>query len=103
MHDVGVIAKAQNGSAILWISSEGITDSTANSYVSDGNYNFLTSITSWLCDAPEATVGTPIVLSVEFLTVPSSSVAIISIILILIIPLTIGISGFVYWLRRRKK
>lgn len=103
MHDVGVIAKAQNGSAILWISSEGIADATANSYVSGGNYSFLTSMVSWLCEPPETTVGTPIVLSVEFLTVPTSSAAIISIILILIIPLTIGIGGFVFWLRRRKK
>lgn len=103
MQTVGAIAKAQNGSSILWFSSEGITDATANSYVSGGNYGFLTSITSWMCDAPKATTGTPIALSVEFLTVPTSAAAIISIILIIVIPLTIGISGFVYWLRRRKK
>lgn len=103
MQNVCVIAKAQNGSSVLWISSEGITDATANSYVSGGNYSFLTSITSWMCDAPKATIGTPIALSVEFLNAPTSSAALISIILIIAIPLTIGIGGFVYWLRRRKK
>ena len=103
MHNVGVIAKAQNGSSLLWISSEGITDANANSYVSGGNYSFLSSITSWMCDAPKATMGTPVALSVEFLTVPTSSAAVLSILLIIVIPLTIGIGGFVYWLRRRKK
>ena len=103
MHNVGVIAKAQNGSSLLWISSEGITDANANSYVSGGNYSFLSSITSWMCDAPKATAGTPVALSVEFLSVPASSAAALSVLLIIAIPLTIGIGGFVYWLRRRKK
>ena len=102
-HNVGVIAKSQNGSSILWISSEGITDDNANSYVSGGNYSFLSSITAWMCDPPTASTGTPIALSVDFLTVPTSSATVISILLIIAIPLTIGIGGFVYWLRRRKK
>ncbi len=103
IHNIGVISKKQTGGTLLWVSSLGITDETANSYMSGNNYKFLSSFISDLCDAPDTVNGELAFLSLDALTVPTASAAIISSILILVIPTAIIAFGFVYWIRRRRK
>ncbi len=103
VHHVGVISEKKNGSALLWISSLGIADETANSYVSGNNYNCLVNILSNLSDAPDIIHGELSFLSLDTLSVSKPSAAAISIALIFIIPIALLAVGFVYWMRRRRK
>ncbi len=102
IQNIGVLSEGKNGT-IMWISSPYMTDASTNSSSYNGNFTYVTAITSYLCDAMETTDGDVLFLSGEVLTVPPASTAIISAVMILLIPIAIIGFGFVYWLRRRKK
>lgn len=103
-HHIGAAAEAENGSAMIWVSSYGITNDSANSYAASGNYVYLLSAVKWLCGAEEnISAITPLTLSTPRLTVPAASAGIWAIVLILLIPTAIFVTGLVYWLRRRRR
>ncbi len=103
-HHVGVVAEAQNGSALVWVSSYGITNDSANSYAASGNYVYFLSAVKWLCEAEDnISAITPLTLSTPRLTVPTASAGLWAILLILLVPISVFVAGLVYWLRRRRK
>ncbi len=103
-HTVGAVATAENGSSLVWISSFGITDDGANSYTAGGNQAYFLSAVKWLCQTEdEISVYTPITLTTPRLTITAASAGLWSIVLIFLIPAAILGTGFVYWLKRRKK
>ncbi|MBO5305482.1 MAG: Gldg family protein [Clostridia bacterium] len=103
-HNIGAVATAENGSSIVWISSYGITNDSASSYAAGGNYVYLLSLVKWLCGAEESISAiTPLTLSTPLLTVPTASAGLFGILLVILIPTAIFVTGLVYWLKRRKK
>lgn len=103
-HTLGAVATAENGSALIWISSFGLTDDTANSYTSGGNQSYFLSAIQWLCETEdEVSPYAPITLTTPRLTLTAASAGLWSIVLIFLIPIAILATGFVYWLKRRKK
>ncbi len=103
-HHLGVVAEADNGAEIVWISSYGITNDNANSSAQGGNYSYFLSAVKWLCkaDAPVSALQ-PITLSMSHLDVPSATAGLWAIVLIFLVPIAIFATGLVYWLRRRRK
>ena len=103
-HTVGAIAAATNGSSLVWISSFGLTDDGANSYAAGGNQAYFLSAMKWLCETEdEVSVYAPITLTTPRLTLTAASAGLWSIVLIFLVPAAVLGTGFVYWLKRRKK
>lgn len=103
-HTIGAVATATNGSRFVWVSSFGLTDDSANSYTAGGNQAYFLSATRWLCDAEdEISAYTPLTLTTPRLTIPAASVGLWTIVFVLLVPTAILGTGFVYWLKRRKK
>ncbi len=87
----------------VWYSSPAIVDSGADSWVSGGNSAVFMASLGWMC---ENKINLSIMaksLQVEALAVTSADAAIWSVVLIFIIPITVFVTGFVVWFRRRKK
>ncbi|MBE6661707.1 MAG: hypothetical protein E7606_00335 [Ruminococcaceae bacterium] len=103
-HHVGVVAEAENGAEIVWISSYGITNENANTSAQGGNYSYFLAALQWLCkaEAPVSLVPS-ITLSLSHLDVPTATAGFWAIVLILLVPIAIFAAGLVYWLRRRRK
>ena len=103
-HTIGAVATAENGSALIWISSFGLTDDTANSYTAGGNQGYFLSAVQWLCETEdEISPYTPVTLTTPRLTITAASAGLWSIVLVFLIPAAVLGTGFVYWLKRRKK
>ena len=103
-HTIGAVATAANGSRLVWVSSFGLTDDSANSYTAGGNQAYFLSAAGWLCDAEdEISAYTPLTLTTPRLTIPAASVGLWTIVFVLLVPAAILGTGFVYWLKRRKK
>ncbi len=103
-HTVGVAATATDGSQMIWVSSFGLTDDTANSYAAGGNASYFLSAVKWLCQAEdEVSAFAPITLTTPRLTLSAGTAGLWSIALIFLIPAAVLGTGFVYWLRRRRK
>jgi hypothetical protein len=89
---------------MIWVSSFGLTDDTANSYAAGGNASYFLSAVKWLCQAEdEVSAFAPITLTTPRLTLSAGTAGLWSIALIFLIPATVLGTGFVYWLRRRRK
>lgn len=103
-HIIGVLAEAQNGSALFWAGSYGIADESSNSYTANGNFMYFLSAVKYLTGATEnISTLAPMTLSTPRLTVSAASVAIWSFILIILIPAVIFVCGMTYWMKRRKR
>jgi ABC-2 type transport system permease protein len=80
-----------------------MTDDSVDKTVSGNNSKLFGNMIGNLVEV-ENTVSIPSkAMTAQYVTVPSSSVAIIGVVLILLTPLTLIIVGLVIWIRRRKK
>ncbi len=87
---------------LVWFSSPSIVDDGVDIYASGGNSAVFMATANWMC---ENKINLSILaknLQVEPLTVTEAQASFWSIVVIFVIPLTILVSGFVVWLRRRK-
>lgn len=100
---VGASVVNEVGGKFVWYSSPGITDDTADQWVSGGNSSVFMSSVGWMC---ENKINLSIMakqLQVEALTVTEADSAIWTTVLIFVIPITVFALGFVVWYRRRKR
>ena len=87
----------------VWYSSPGLTDDSADQWVSGGNSSVFMATMGWMC---ENKINLSIMakqLQVEALTVTAADSVIWSAVVVFIIPITVFALGFVVWYRRRKK
>ena len=98
-HPLGVVAEADHGAAIVWISSYGITNEQANSTAQGGNYAYFMNALRWLCKSEEpVSTSRPITISLPHLAVSSKTAGLWAIILIFLVPTAIFATGLVYWM-----
>ena len=87
---------------LVWFSSPDIADTQADYF--GGNSSLFLSVLNWLTDSSHATLSLPGRQSqVEPLAVTEADYHFWSIVLIAVIPVALLGTGFVIWLRRRKK
>ena len=90
---------------IVWISSASILDDSANQMVSGGNRDLFLNALSWLCgqdDEGSLTIRS-MSLSYDYLTIPTGTVSLLTVLSIGIIPLCyLGIGIYIHIRRKRR-
>ena len=96
--------EVDNGTTqIVWITSSYLFDSQLNNAVSGANYDLLLNSIGWLCDRESAiSIHSKNMIS-ENLLVPDSAVTLLSLVLVLLIPLALLITGIVITVKRRRR
>ena len=96
--------EVENGTTqIVWIPSSYLFDSQLNNAVSGANYDLLLNSIGWLCDRESAiSIHSKNMIS-ENLLVPDSAVTLLSLVLVLLIPLALLITGIVITVKRRRR
>jgi len=98
------ITDSSTGATIVWYSAASLADATANVQVNGGNMDLLLNSLNWLCDPEESNLtirdkgldgGT--------LVISSLRVAVLSVLLVGLIPAAYLACGVLFWLRRRGK
>ena len=89
-------------SNIVWISSEYITDESADAMVSGGNMDFFLNCVSWICGEREGIAIHAKSLQSEYLTLTSAQASRLSIVLIAVIPIAVLAAGIYIYVRRRR-
>lgn len=104
-YNVGVISEnSTNGSAVIWLSSQMFLDESANSAVGGGNFEYASAISAYMCGAKqESSTTEPLTLITEKLTFSFSSVALVALLVVGIVPITTIVIGIVYCHKRRRK
>lgn len=98
-------AGGENESNVVWIGSATLVDETMNNYVSGGNQDLFLNMLSYLCE-PEAgayTIHAKPVTNMKYLTMESSTSALLAIFVVAIIPMAFLAWGVVIWFRRKRK
>ncbi len=102
---VGVaVTDSSSGASIVWVTSGALTDSTTNTQINGGNMDMFLNSVNWLCDPDES--GLTIrakELSSEYLVINASSVSMLTVIVVGVIPGVYLLVGIVCWLRRKRK
>lgn len=98
-------AGEESESNVIWLGSPTVVDDTMNQYVSGGNQDLFLNMLSYLCE-PEAedyTIHAKTVNNTKYLTMQSSTSALLAILVVVIIPLAYLACGVVTWFRRKRK
>lgn len=89
---------------VIWVSSSALTDDTTNTRISGGNQDFFLNCISFMCDEDETGISIHSKnLDYEYLTIDSSTSAILSVLLIGILPLAYLGIGIYIFIRRKKR
>jgi len=88
---------------IVVIASTDFLDADVSSYVSDGNYDFVINAIGWMCDHESSIAIHSKSLSSEAIYVTSSQANIWFVLLVVVIPVAILVSGIVVWIIRRRR
>lgn len=102
MSEIAAKDDMQNG-CFVWYSSYGITDDSADSYVSGGNSALFLSTLAYTCEKEESASIAAKSMAVELLQISDAASNTWSTVLTLLVPLAVIIPGFAYWIYRRKK
>ncbi len=100
---VGAASQTDAGGRFVWFSSPGLTDDTANSYVSGGNSAVFLSVIDWMNGNKTNFAILGKLMQVEALTVTEAQSAVWSAVVAIVIPVAVLAIGFVIWFRRRRK
>lgn len=105
-YTVGVISeKNDTNSTLVWVSSQMFFDESVNSAASDGNFEYIISISNYLCDNKNLNNVnvSSLTLTTEKLTFSYNSMAFSAILIIGIIPISVIIIGLIYCHKRKAK
>ena len=91
-------------SDVVWISSTSLLDEQTNEMVAGGNQDFFLNVLNFLCDAEESSISIHAKsLSTEYLTMQSSTVTLLTVLLVAIIPAAYLAIGIIIWFRRKRR
>lgn len=98
-------AGEENESNVIWVSSPSLLDETMNNYVSGGNQDLFLNMLSYLCEpeAQEYTIHAKTVTNTSYLTMESSTSALLAILVVAVIPVAYLGCGIVVWFRRKHR
>ena len=101
--DADASGSRSDTSKLVWFSTPDISSSSADQWVSGGNSSVFMASVGWMC---ENKINLSIMakqMQVEALTVTAADSALWTIVLTVVIPAVVFVSGFVVWYKRRKK
>ena len=91
-------------SDVVWISSTSLLDEQTNEMVAGGNQDFFLNILNFLCDAEESSISIHAkTLSTEYLTMQSSTVTLLTVLIVGVIPAAYLAIGITIWFRRKRR
>lgn len=91
-------------SDVVWISSTSLLDEQTNEMVAGGNQDFFLNVLNFLCDAEESSISIHAKsLSTEYLTMQSSTVTLLTVLVVAIIPAAYLAIGIIIWFRRKRR
>lgn len=98
-------AGSETESNVIWVGSTTLVDDLANDYVSGGNQDLFLNMLSYLCEpeAAEYTIHAKPLGNTKYLTMESSTSAVLAILVVAIVPLAFLACGVVIWFRRKRR
>ena len=92
-------------SHVIWVGSSTLVDDGVNDYVSGGNMDLFLNMLSYLCDpeAAQLTIHAKPVSNTKYLTMGSTTVAILTAVVLVVIPLGYLACGLITWIRRKRQ
>ena len=93
----------ETSAQIVWVSSSSLADEDADSWVSGGNLDFFLNALSWMCDHQESITIHAKSLDYTSLTMSGGTSAILSLLVVGVIPLAYLLFGFYIWIRRKRQ
>ena len=98
-------ADTETESNVIWVGSATLVDETVDNYVSGGNMDLFLNMLSYLCDpdAAELTIHAKPVSNTKYLTMGSNTTAVLTMVVIALIPLGYLACGVVIWFRRKRQ
>ena len=88
---------------IVWFSSGALLDESTNSQVSDGNLNLFVNALNYMCEQENNISIRSKSLDAEYLTIPSGTVSLLSVLMVGLIPFGYLSIGIVKAVRRKRK
>lgn len=98
-------ADTDTESNVIWVGSTTLVDETVDNYVSGGNMDLFLNMLSYLCDpdAAELTIHAKPISNTKYLTMDSTTTAVLTVIVLILIPLGFLAWGVVIWFRRKRR
>lgn len=92
-------------SCVIWVGSSTLVDESVNDYVSGGNMDLFLNMLSYLCDpeAAQLTIHAKPVSNTKYLTMGSTTVAILTAVVLIVIPVGYLLCGLTTWIRRKRQ
>ena len=102
---IEAVTDSEETAQIVWFSSASVADDSANQMVSGGNRDLFLNALNWLCgqdDAASLTIRSKS-LSYDYLTIPTGTVSMLTVLTIGIIPLCyLGVGIYIHIRRKRR-
>jgi ABC-2 type transport system permease protein len=90
-------------SRIVWVTSSALVDDTTNTRVSGGNQDFFLNALGWMCEHEESISIHAKSMNREYLTMSSSTAALMTLIVVIVLPLVYLVLGIRTWVRRKRR
>ena len=96
-------ADTEQESNVIWVGSVTLVDETVNDYVSGGNMDLFLNMLGYLCDpeAAQLAIHAKPISNTKYLTMGSNTTAILTVIVLVLIPLGYLACGVATWYRRK--
>lgn len=97
------VSDYNTGGKIVWVSSAALVDESCNSRVSGGNLDFFLNSLGWMCEQEESISIHAKSLEYEYLTIDSSTVTLLTMLVLIVLPVGYLAVGIVIWIRRKRR
>lgn len=97
------IADSNTDAHIVYVASVGLTEDQADTQVSGGNQDFFVNALGWMCEFEQSISIHSKSLKYEYLSIDSSTVAVMTVLVIGIIPLSYLAVGLFVFIRRKRR
>ena len=102
--DIGIMASdSTSGGMLIWISSAYLTDDTADYYVSGGNSNYFLTMLNQICEKKASVSIASKSMQVAALRITDMAGNIWTVLMAVIVPAAVILSGAAVWYRRKKR
>lgn len=90
-------------SAMVVLTTSAFIEEDTNTYIAGGNYDLVINAIGWLCEHEEAITIHTKNLDMEYIAISANQVMIWSVVLVIVVPLVLLITGIVIWIVRRRR
>ncbi len=103
-YGVVIEKEGENTTDIVWVSSASLTEDSINELVSGANEDFFLNSLNWLCERNEEKMAIHTKsLNNEFLSMPSGTASVLTVLILILIPAAYLAIGAGIWAKRKRK